>query len=116
MRTSSVDVLDHLDEFRDDEEASALELPSLPARRHDHASLHEVNLLVDDERPRRRAVVVERNPTYYNLLGRIEYRAAFGAMVTDFREIKAGRSTGRTAASSSSSCSTCSGTRSPGRR
>ena len=35
-------------------------------------------------------MVVEPNPTYYNLLGRIEYRAAFGSMVTDFREIKAG--------------------------
>ena len=35
-------------------------------------------------------IVVERNPTYYNLLGRIEYRASFGAMVTDFREIKPG--------------------------
>ena len=49
------------------------------------------------ERPRRQRrhaegapVVVERNPTYYNLLGRIEYRATFGAMVTDFRQIKAG--------------------------
>ena len=35
-------------------------------------------------------VVIERNPTYYNLVGRVEYRAAFGSMVTDFREIKAG--------------------------
>ena len=37
-----------------------------------------------------RPIVVERNPTYYNLIGRIEYRASFGTMVTDFREIKAG--------------------------
>ena len=35
-------------------------------------------------------MVVERNPTYYNLFGRVEYRATFGAMVTDFRNIRAG--------------------------
>ena len=35
-------------------------------------------------------VIVERNPTYYNLIGRSDYRATFGAVVTDFRQIKPG--------------------------
>ena len=35
-------------------------------------------------------VVVEDNPTYHNLLGRIEHRAEFGAMVTDFTQIRGG--------------------------
>ena len=35
-------------------------------------------------------IVVERNSTYYNLIGRIDYRAAFGTMVTDFHQIKPG--------------------------
>jgi len=35
-------------------------------------------------------VVVETNPTYHNLIGRIEHRVEFGALVTDFTMIKAG--------------------------
>jgi predicted ATP-dependent protease len=35
-------------------------------------------------------IVCESSPTYYNLLGRIDYRAAFGAMQTDYALIKAG--------------------------
>ncbi len=86
-----VDVLDRLDEFRSDDEGDgALELPALlRPRRHNHAR-YEVNLLVDNSTVEGAPVVVERNPTYYNLVGRVEYRASFGAMVTDFREIKPG--------------------------
>ena len=60
-----------------------------------------MNVLVDNGAADGAPVIVERNPTYYNLFGRIEYRAAFGAMVTDFREIKPGALHRRTAASSS---------------
>ncbi|MHB0858926.1 MAG: Lon protease family protein [Anaerolineae bacterium] len=35
-------------------------------------------------------VVIEDNPTYHNLIGRVEQRAQFGAMVTDFTQIRAG--------------------------
>ena len=35
-------------------------------------------------------VVFETNPTYYNLFGRIEYEATFGALSTDHRHIKPG--------------------------
>jgi predicted ATP-dependent protease len=52
---------------------------------------YAVNLIVENRPEAAGApVVFEPNPTYYNLLGRIEYRALFGAMVTDFRMIKAG--------------------------
>src|SRR5215470_9172512 len=52
---------------------------------------YAVNVLVENRPDAAGApVVFEPNPTYYNLLGRIEYRAFFGAMVTDFRMIKAG--------------------------
>mgnify|MGYP000032271947 CR=1 FL=1 len=49
-----------------------------------------VNVFVDNAGLTGAPVVVERNPTYYNVLGRIEYRPTFGAMVTDFRELKPG--------------------------
>src|SRR5262249_12449264 len=35
-------------------------------------------------------VAFEPNPTYYNLLGRVDYRAAMGGMQTDYRLIRPG--------------------------
>jgi predicted ATP-dependent protease len=50
-----------------------------------------VNLLVsradsDDGAP----FIQERNPTYHNLLGRIDYEAHFGSLTTDFTHIRPG--------------------------
>lgn len=81
------DLLAHVDDFRGGEES---QLPfGLGVKPRDF-SRYGVNVLVDNSGAEGAPVVVERNPTYYNLLGRIEYRASFGAMVTDFQEIKAG--------------------------
>ena len=49
-----------------------------------------VNVLVAHRTADGAPIVVERHPTYYNLIGRIDYRTAFGTLVTDFRQIKAG--------------------------
>ncbi len=80
----------HLAEFRGegDGEAEGRTLLGLAQRRD--LSVFRVNVLVDNSRTGGAPVVVEENPTYYNLLGRVEYRATFGAMTTDFREIKPG--------------------------
>lgn len=52
---------------------------------------YRVNVLVDSDSDVRGAqVVVELNPTYNNLFGRIERDALFGALHTDFTLIKAG--------------------------
>jgi lon-related putative ATP-dependent protease len=81
------DVLSNLSDFRGEQEP---QLPfGLGPRQRDFAR-YAVNVLVDNAGAEGAPIVVERNPTYYNLLGRIEYRASFGAMTTDFREIKAG--------------------------
>lgn len=81
------DLPDHIAEFRGGEESP---LPfGLGARPSDFAR-YRVNVLVDNGRASGAPIVVERNPTYYNLIGRIEYRASFGTMVTDFRDIKSG--------------------------
>ncbi|MGZ4353923.1 MAG: AAA family ATPase, partial [Gaiellaceae bacterium] len=83
------DLLAHVSDFREgEEEQPQLPLPFL--HRQAEFGRYSVNVLVDNAGAEGAAVVVERNPTYYNLLGRIEYRGTFGAMVTDFREIKAG--------------------------
>lgn len=49
-----------------------------------------VNLIVDNRDTKGAPVIVESNPTYPNLLGRIEHQARFGALVTNFQMIKGG--------------------------
>ncbi|MBN1402134.1 MAG: AAA family ATPase, partial [Anaerolineae bacterium] len=51
---------------------------------------YQVNVLAENQDCRCAPVIVEDNPTYHNLIGRIEHRAEFGAMVTDFGQIRAG--------------------------
>ena len=81
------ELADHLGDFRDGDAPPFL--AGLVAR-SDAATRFRVNVFVDHGGETGAPVVVERNPSYYNLVGRIEYRAAFGSMVTDFHEIKAG--------------------------
>lgn len=67
------------------------ERPPLPFPRvEDPFSRYRVNVLVDRSGESGAPVVDEFNPTYYNLMGRIDYQAAFGTLSTDFRYIKAG--------------------------
>jgi lon-related putative ATP-dependent protease len=51
---------------------------------------YKVNLLVDHRQAQGAPVVYEDNPTYQNLIGRVEYSAQMGALVTDFSLIKPG--------------------------
>ncbi|HZD88123.1 MAG TPA: ATP-binding protein [Gaiellaceae bacterium] len=81
------EVVDDIADFRDGE-SEGLQLALGGSR--DPTARFRVNLLVANEPTNGAPVVVEPNPTYYNLLGRLEYRAALGSMVTDFREIKPG--------------------------
>ena len=59
-------------------------------QRQERLALYGVNVLIDNGDLTGAPVVVERNPTYYNLIGRQDYRAVMGSMVTDFRQIKPG--------------------------
>jgi predicted ATP-dependent protease len=86
------DMLDHLSEITQtgDEEAAGRmpELPGMPRR--DPFSRYQVNLLVDHAETKGAPIIVETNPTYYNIVGRAELRAEFGALVTDLSMIKPG--------------------------
>jgi hypothetical protein len=64
------DVLDNFDDFREGDEGSAL--PAFLGGRHRGGlDRYRVNVLVDNGGARGAPVVEERNPTYYNLLGRV---------------------------------------------
>jgi len=63
--------------------------PKGPDRKASMSRYH-VNLLVDNRGTTGAPVIYEDNPTYDNLIGRIEHVAQFGALSTDFNHIKAG--------------------------
>lgn len=54
------------------------------------ADRYTVNLLVDNSGLKGAPVIADFNPTYFNLLGRMEYENEFGTMTTDYKLIKAG--------------------------
>ena len=51
---------------------------------------YEINILVNNAQVEGAPVIYENNPTYNNLVGRIEHIAQEGALVTDFTLIKPG--------------------------
>jgi len=56
----------------------------------DAMRVYEVSVLVDNSGTAGAPVIYEDNPTYDNLIGRIEYTTQFGALMTDLTLIKAG--------------------------
>ncbi|MBE3596091.1 MAG: AAA family ATPase [Hydrogenibacillus sp.] len=58
--------------------------------RDDPLRRYAVNVLIDRSGEQGAPVVVERHPTFPNLIGRIEREAVFGALVTDFTLLRAG--------------------------
>lgn len=51
---------------------------------------YQVNLLVGHDSKPGAPVVIEDNPTYQDLIGRVEYASQFGALITDLTLIKPG--------------------------
>ncbi|HUX76489.1 MAG TPA: ATP-binding protein [Anaerolineae bacterium] len=92
LDTVQQDVVENVDEFRKPDEApQAMGVPlprsatSAPLLRR-----YQVNVLVDLSQSKGAPVVYESNPTYNNLIGRIEQLAQMGALLTDFNLIKPG--------------------------
>ncbi|WP_242866724.1 Lon protease family protein [Abyssisolibacter fermentans] len=51
---------------------------------------YEVNLFIDNNHINGAPVIKDVNPTYYNLLGKVEYVSEMGVLKTDHTKIKAG--------------------------
>ena len=82
------DILDNADDFRRQEES---ENPLAQASARDPTfRRYRVNVLVDQGGSETAPVIYEDNPTYANLIGRIEHLAQMGTLVTDFMLIKPG--------------------------
>ena len=53
-------------------------------------SRYEVNVLINNAETKGAPVIVEENPTYHNLFGRLEYEMQNGLLTTHFTNIKCG--------------------------
>lgn len=89
------DVLENIDQFSepesDEEDPIAAILPKIGGVKNDDVTLkYRVNLLVDNSKTEGSPVIIDYNPTYYNLVGEVEYDNEYGNLTTDFMKIKAG--------------------------
>ncbi|MDD5944814.1 MAG: AAA family ATPase, partial [Clostridia bacterium] len=89
------DVLENIDQFienePDEEDPIAALIPKINGAKTEDATLkYRVNLLVDNSKTEGAPVIVDYNPTYYNLVGEVEYDNEYGNLTTDFMKIKAG--------------------------
>ncbi|WP_281950509.1 Lon protease family protein [Nitrosophilus kaiyonis] len=84
------DVVEHLQDFLFKEE-SGVSMPFVfytlvrPSFKR-----YEVNVLISHENTQNAPVIYEDNPTYENLIGRIEHIAQMGTLITDFTLIRPG--------------------------
>ena len=82
------DMIENADDFRKQEETDKLD--GLTVVRHESFHRYKVNALVTNGKQTGAPLVSEDNPTYSNLVGRVEHIAQLGALVTDFTLIKPG--------------------------
>lgn len=82
------DMVEHADDFRKQEESTTVSGLTIVTRESFHR--YQVNVLVTNGKQTGAPIVSEDNPTYSNLIGRVEHIAQLGALVTDFTLIKPG--------------------------
>ncbi len=85
-------ILSHLEDFTEDsqkQDPSHAAQPKLETG-VDPFLKYKVNIVVDNTDVKGAPVVIETNPTFYNVFGRIERRAQYGTLLTDFSMIRAG--------------------------
>lgn len=96
LKAVQQDISDHLDGFLDTGEEKPAEEPTanLPIpetfKKSPALRRYQVNVLVDSSDAKGTPVIYESNPSYLNLVGRVEQMAMMGALITDFTLIKPG--------------------------
>jgi lon-related putative ATP-dependent protease len=90
LSSLSEDVITHIDDFKVQEE-QAPPLPFMKMQKQEpNFTKYAVNVLVNNHDSRGAPCVYESNPTFFNLIGRLEYKFQYGMATTDFSMIKAG--------------------------
>jgi lon-related putative ATP-dependent protease len=84
-------IMDNLSQFIKGPEEQQPQTPfPVPWMKEAPSREYEVNVIVDNSEVKGAPVVMESNPTYQNLFGRVEKEAQFGALTTDFTMIHSG--------------------------
>jgi len=84
------DILEHIADFKPQEEQPSA-LPFMkPSISEPSFVKYSVNVFVNNRDLKGAPVVIESNPTYYNLFGRVEHKLQYGFATTDFTMIKEG--------------------------
>ncbi len=86
------DILNHISDFLTTPTENVPEgvVGTMKAGEKVNFDRYRVNLIVDNNKTVGAPVIVESNPTYNNLIGRIDRQTRMGMLVTDFSLIKAG--------------------------
>lgn len=88
------DIVEHVEHFRGEQESDQQQQnPLAMFQMKDTESFfnrYKINLFIDNSEKDHAPIVFASNPTYYNLLGSIEYRNEMGIMKTDFTQVKPG--------------------------
>lgn len=87
------DIVENIDEFKEEEmpiDKNPLAVLQQPLNKDAFFIRYDINLFVDNSEKKSAPVIFEINPTFFNLIGNIEYRNEFGAWKTDFTQIKSG--------------------------
>jgi lon-related putative ATP-dependent protease len=82
------DIVAQVDQFRANEDDQAAEAPE--QAQPDPMLRFQVNVLIDHSQTHGAPIVYETNPTFMNLIGRIERDVRFGDNVLDFTMLRAG--------------------------
>ncbi len=77
-------------DYSDDQQLALYQLMMKKGSEDSPYDRYRVNLLVDNSRLHGAPVILDYNPSYYNLMGRCEYENELGTMTTDYTMIKPG--------------------------
>ncbi|MDK2986034.1 MAG: hypothetical protein PWQ96_1677, partial [Clostridia bacterium] len=85
------DIIDNLHILKKTEEDNNPLNSFLPVDKHEEFfKRYKVNLFVNNSNTKGAPVIIESNPTYYNLFGKIEGKPQFATITMDFTDIKSG--------------------------
>ena len=86
----NIDSLVGTDFNSEDQQAMLYQMMMKKGNEENPYERYRINLLVDNGHLHGAPVIVDYNPTYYNLMGRCEYENELGSMTTDYTMIKPG--------------------------
>ena len=90
LEAVQADILENIDDFLEEQEGTNPFQDMFTRRKGDNFMKYRVNLFVDNSETKGAPVITADNPTYYNLVGKVEYEGRMGVMSTNFTKIKPG--------------------------